>query len=102
MSLALAIRLFVLTTRRLCCGSNAYPLHVMPPRFPGTAREPCRLGGVKIPSLRSPRIQLRQVSRSCGVDPHASSADTLCKDSGGGATGKGCVGDATSPGMSLF
>jgi hypothetical protein len=71
----------------------------MPPKFPGTARVPCRLGGVKIPSLRSPRIQLRHVSRSSGVGPQASSAEIFCGASGGGAAGKGCGEFASATGI---
>src|SRR5882724_9293133 len=101
MSLAQATRLLVFVNSRLLCGSNAYPLHVIPPKYPGTISEPFKLGGVKMPSLRNFLMVSRQFSRSCGVGPHASSADICCAANGGGATGNGCVGDVTSPGTSL-
>ena len=75
----------------------------MPPRLPGIASVPCTLGGVKILIIAEARPKLvRQKSRSAVVGPHASSAERCCTASGGGAVGKGCVGDATSPGTSLF
>ena len=73
----------------------------MPPMLPGTVSVPWRLGGVKIPSLRNCAMVLRHASRSWGVGPQASAAESVCAASGGGASGNGCVGEVTSPGTSL-
>ncbi len=74
----------------------------MPPTLPGITSDPCRLGGVKMPSFRNPAIRARHASRSSGVAPHASSAETCWRETAGSDTGNGCVGDAASPGTSLF
>jgi hypothetical protein len=66
----------------------------------GTASVPSRLGGVKIPSLRSPAMTARHASRPSGVGPHASSAVSRWGESGGSAL-NGCVGDTCSPGTVL-
>jgi len=69
--------------------------------FPGTAMVPRRLGGVKTPSLLNVLNDARQASRSSGVAPHKSSSRTRCGARLAGASGKGCVRDATSPSTSL-
>src|SRR5215469_7364234 len=96
-SITLVGRLFEFVKSRLFRGSKAYPLHVKPPNTPGVSIVPLRLGGVKMPSCRSAEICLRQNSRSAGVGPQASSAEIVCRARGGGVTGKGSVGEATSP-----
>jgi hypothetical protein len=59
---------------------------------------PSRLGGVNIPSQRRYAIQSLQKARSSGVIPQASSGVRRCGTIGRGSTGKGCVGQDSSPG----
>src|SRR4029077_19431938 len=92
--------LLVLVTNSCRLGSNAALLQFIPPTFPGISSDPLIEGGVKIPSERNASIRLRHWRRSKNVTPNASSAETACGTIGGGNSGNGCVGDASSPGTS--
>ena len=81
------------------CGSTDSALQFDPPIFPGKTSEPLSDGGVKIPSLRSDARNARQVSRSASFIPHT--WGSVCGTSGGFVV-NGCVGAASSPGISLF
>jgi hypothetical protein len=59
------------------------------------------LGGVKIPSFRSPAIVFLHAMSSAGVAPQMSASLNRCGVSAGIVAGNGCVGDACSPGTSL-
>jgi len=75
-----------------------------PPLAPGMAIVSINAGGVNRPSLRAFEIRSRHDSRSWDVSTYGlrSSAVSRCDENGGGLVGKGCVGHACSPGMSLF
>src|SRR5438128_11315394 len=81
------------------CGSNAELLQFTPPAFPGYTIVPCTLGGVKIPSDREAAIRSSHHFLSSGVYPNPSPA---FNPSGTVEMPEGCVGQAVSPGISLF
>ncbi len=58
--------------------SSASPPQCRPPMLPGTRKLPRRLGGVKMPSLRSAPSRRWQASRSSGVAPHRSFSVKCC------------------------
>ena len=60
---------------------------------------PCKLGGVKIPSEREALIRSSHHFRSSSLMPNASLGFS---PSGTVEIPEGCVGHASSPGMSLF
>ena len=79
------------------------PPHAMPPTLPGTTSVPCSDGGVKNPSDRSlldrvpaPRAIL------VGQRPRPPRPSASCARASAARAGNGCVGDASSPGTSLF
>src|SRR5690606_5413622 len=82
-------------------GSTAPLPQFAPPLWPGIMIVPCRLGGVYSPSFRDERRISRTRSRSAsGMYGLMSSSVNDWRANGGGAVGKGCVGEAFSPGAS--
>jgi len=69
MSCTIAAIRFTGTTAISRTGSIATPPQCAPPMFEGMTRVPRTLGGVKIPSLRSPSIAARHAARSASVSP---------------------------------
>ena len=89
------------TTAIWRASSTATPPQCAPPMFDGTTSVPSRLGGVKIPSLRSAAIWSRHAARSSGVG-----APRVVRGVGVRAQRRsdrvnGCVGEASSPGTVL-
>src|SRR5688572_23418458 len=81
-------------------GSYAAPPHSEPPMVPGTFRDPCTEGGVKSPSYLKLLKSLRRESFEDGEKSATSSIVMNCLAYGAGFNGKGCVGEASSPGTS--
>src|SRR6266516_3175607 len=75
-----------------------------PPRAPGSDRLSYKPGGVNKPSLRMLVIRPFHEARSIGVSMYGftSSAVIFWRAKGGGTVGIGWVGQACSPGISLF
>src|SRR5580704_18871143 len=91
------------TNMRPRFGSTAELPQVAPPEFPGICTVPCRLGGVKIPSLRNILNSCRILACSASVMYGLMSFSVNdCLANGGGLVGNGCVGQASSPGTSDF
>src|ERR1700743_700854 len=84
---------------RCRCGSYAELLQFTPPALPGYTTVPCKLGGVKIPSDREALIRSSHHLRSSSVLPNASLG---FNPSGTVEIPDGCVGHASSPGISVF
>src|ERR1700743_3050322 len=84
---------------RCRCGSYAELLQFTPPALPGYTTVPCKLGGVKIPSDREAAMRSAHHLRSSSVVPNAS---LTFSPSGTVEIPEGCVGQASSPGMSVF
>src|SRR5947209_6724604 len=83
-------------------GSTAELPQLAPPLLPGNWIVPRVLGGVNKPSLRDSRSKSRiQVLSSSDRYGLISFSVKDCRANGGGALGKGCVGDVCSPGTSL-
>ena len=59
------------------------------------------IGGEKSPPSRWFRTASTAISRSSGVKSTNCSMDEPWSSKGSGFVGKGCVGDSTSPGMSV-
>src|ERR1700733_13619375 len=94
------MRRLVLATMIWRVGSYAALPQFTPPTLPGNARVPSKLGGVNMPSQREDLILFRHHATSSGVGPHASSGEIFS-----GAremVEKGCVGQLSSPGISLL
>src|SRR5258706_842663 len=94
------MRRFVLATITWRDGSYAAPPQFTPPTLPGKTAVPCRLGGVNMPSARNDLILSWHHFRSSVVGPQASLAETPSGTRE--IVEKGCVGEASSPGMSDF
>src|SRR5882757_10780248 len=100
MSLVDAMRRFVLATITWREGSYAALPQFTPPTLPGKTAAPRRLGGVNMPSARSDLILSWHHFRSSGVAPQASLAETPSGTRE--MVENGCVGEASSPGISDF
>ena len=88
------------TNSRCLCGSYAALPQFTPPTLLGKTSVPCRLGGVKISPLRAALIFSVHHCFSCASFPQASSGDNFSGTRE--IVDAGCVGQASSPGMSLL
>src|SRR6476620_202218 len=84
-------------------GFDAVHPQFAPPCAPGIETVSFSDGGVNRPSFFAFAIRSFHVFRSSSVRMYGlmSSFVSLCRANGGGAVGKGCVGHAFSPGISL-
>src|SRR5262249_11941529 len=83
-------------------GSIAELPQLAPPLWPGISIDPFRLRGVKGPSFREFRNSSRTLACSSSERKGLMSFSVNdCRANGGGAVGKGCVGDVFSPGASV-
>ena len=90
-------------TRSLRSGSQATLPQLKPPGGTRVLHVPCRLGGVKMPSLRSASMLPRQRPRSQGVSPQASSGGQPRRvQRRGAASGRAGSASVISPGTSAL
>src|SRR5690242_8578661 len=84
-------------------GSAAVVPQFAPPCAPGIDTVSMSDGGVNNPRLRAFAMRFFHVSRCSWVRMYGLMSSTVndCRAKGGGAVGKGCVGHACSPGISL-
>src|SRR5215469_14110336 len=99
-SLTHATRRFVFAIIKCCRGSYAALPQFTPPTLPGACTVPCKLGGVKIPSLREAAILSWHHLASSGLGPQVSA--TLNCSGTSEIVEKGCVGELSSPAISDF
>src|SRR5438270_13252292 len=81
-------------------GSNETPPQFPPPMVPGIESEGVKPNGVYRPSNRKRRNHSLQNFSASGVRFEISSRVIVVRESGGGLTGNGSVGEYHSPGVS--
>ena len=82
-------------------GSNAAPPQFASPLNPGLCTTPSFVAGLYIGTNRIPRRSRIWIASRCssGVKSITSFAQSPCKSKAAGFVGKGCVGEAASPGV---